>query len=141
MSLPTKSPFPGMDPFLEVNPCWQEFHDWFIRELARLHSHQARDLGCRIAVERNIYQREPSGELVLVGEPDTLVAPDLSISHWESIPKLQSEIALVGPQAVHEVVLDPDKMEHHKQDYCFRTMPPGCVRFSRRDSGTISNGD
>ncbi|TVS20172.1 MAG: hypothetical protein EA424_05340 [Planctomycetaceae bacterium] len=26
------SPFPGMDPFLEINPRWEVFHGWFIRE-------------------------------------------------------------------------------------------------------------
>jgi Protein of unknown function (DUF4058) len=29
------SPFPGMDPFLEVDPRWELFHAWFMRELTR----------------------------------------------------------------------------------------------------------
>jgi len=31
-----QSPFPGMDPFLELPLRWPVFHGWFIRELARL---------------------------------------------------------------------------------------------------------
>ncbi len=27
-----KSPFPGTDPFLEINPRWEVFHGWFIRK-------------------------------------------------------------------------------------------------------------
>lgn len=25
-----QSPFPGMDPYLEINPRWQVFHGWFV---------------------------------------------------------------------------------------------------------------
>jgi hypothetical protein len=57
-----------MDPFLEVNPRWQVFHGWFVRKLAEQNLPRARELGCWIDVERSVYQREPSGELVLVGE-------------------------------------------------------------------------
>jgi hypothetical protein len=39
------SPFPGMDPFLEINPRWEVFPGWFIRELARQSVVQARELG------------------------------------------------------------------------------------------------
>lgn len=117
MSSQLKSPFPGMDPFLEVNPRWQEFHGWFIRELARLNSHQARDVGCRIGVERNIYRREPSGEMMLVGEPDALVGPDLSIASWDRKEPTVNAVALAEPRAVHRVVLDPDQMQLYKQDF------------------------
>ena len=66
------SPFPGMDPFLEINPRWEVFHGWFIRELARQSMGRARELGCEVEVERSVYGREPTGELVLLGEPDQL---------------------------------------------------------------------
>jgi len=42
------SPFPGMDPFLEINPRWEVFHGWFIRELARRSVGPARELGCEV---------------------------------------------------------------------------------------------
>jgi hypothetical protein len=106
-----------MDPFLEINPRWQAFHGWFIRELARLNSDQALEVGCWIDVERSIYQREPNGQLVLIGEPDALVGPDLSVSRWENQPYHAASTALIEPIAVHEVVLDPAQMEIYKQDY------------------------
>src|SRR6267143_1448318 len=83
-----QSPFPGMDPYLEINPRWQVFHGWFVRKLAEQHQVRARELGCWIGVERAVYQREPSGELVLVGEPD----------------------ALTG-------LVDPEQMQRVKQEY------------------------
>ena len=68
-----KSPFPGMDPFIEMNPHWDGFHDWYIRELVRLHRPVARDLDVWIDVERTIYQTDPSGEvLMMLGSPDLL---------------------------------------------------------------------
>ena len=40
-----ESPFPGTDPFLEVNPRWQVFHGWFVRKLAEQNVPRARELG------------------------------------------------------------------------------------------------
>ncbi len=111
-----RSPFPGMDPYLEVNPRWEAFHDWFIRKLAEFSIPKAEDVGCWIDVERTVYQREPSGEMVLLGEPDVLAGPDLSVSSWKNTNG-GTAVALAEPKAVHEVVLDPDVMQRYKQDY------------------------
>lgn len=111
-----QSPFPGMDPFLEVNPSWQAFHGWFVRKLAELSLPKAEEIGCWIDVERTVYQREPSGEMVLIGEPDVLTGPDLSVSSWDNSGG-GTAVALAVPQAVHEIVLDPDHMERYKQEY------------------------
>jgi hypothetical protein len=67
-----------MDPFLEVNPRWEGFQAWFVRELARQALPKAQELGCWIDVERTVYQREPNGEVVLIGEPDKAVGVDAS---------------------------------------------------------------
>src|SRR5271166_5857955 len=101
-----QSPFPGMDPYLEINPRWQVFHGWFVRKLAEQHMEQARELGCWIDVERAVYQREPSGELVLVGEPDALTGLDASAFAAASPGVAAPALALAEPKAVHEVVLD-----------------------------------
>jgi hypothetical protein len=107
------SPFPGMDPFIEINPRWEGFHAWFVRELARQSLPKAQELGCWIDVERMVYQREPSGEVVLIGGPDEAVAADPSGFAWHST----SAVALAEPKVIHEVVLDPDALERVKQDY------------------------
>ena len=50
-----------MDPFLEVNPRWEGFHGWLMRELTRLTLPQAEALGCWIDVEKTIWQEEEPG--------------------------------------------------------------------------------
>jgi hypothetical protein len=55
-----------MDPFLEINPRWEVFHGWFIRELARQNQSRSRELGCWIGVERTVYQQEPYKQEYLV---------------------------------------------------------------------------
>jgi hypothetical protein len=109
------SPFPGMDPFIESNPRWQLFHAWFVRKLAEQALPKAKQLGCWVDVERSVYQQEPSGEVMLIGEPDQSVGPD---SDWNGTSRTGSGgIALAEPKAIHEVVLDPALMERFKQDY------------------------
>lgn len=110
------SPFPGMDPFLEINPDWEVFHGWFIRELARLCINQARELGCEVDVERDVYGQEPTGEFVLLGEPDVVArhASVLVTAHRDRTP---GAVTLAEPQAIHEVILDRDEMARHKQEY------------------------
>jgi hypothetical protein len=104
-----------MDPFIEVNPRWEGFHAWFVRELARQALPKAQDLGCWIDVERMVYQREPNGEVLLVGGPDEAVAIDLSSPTW-SRPSA-APVALAEPKIIHEVVLDAKALERFKQDY------------------------
>ena len=110
------SPFPGMDPFLEINPQWEVFHGWFIRELARQSMGRARELGCEVDVERSVYGQEPTGELVLLGEPD-LLAAQLPYSKPTAWGRDRGGVALAEPRAIHEVVLDPDQLEQFKQQY------------------------
>jgi len=110
------SPFPGMDPFLEINPAWEVFHGWFIRELARQSMGPARELGYDVDVERTVYGREPSGELVLVGEPDLSAREEPAFYATEPSWN-RGGVALAEPQVIHEVVLDPDEMETYKQAY------------------------
>ena len=111
------SPFPGMDPFIEVNPRWEGFHAWFMRKLAEQALPKARGLGCWIDVERTVYQREPSGEIVLIGEPDQTVGVDASSPAWSESGNEAGGVAVAEPRAIHEVVLDPAALERIKQDY------------------------
>jgi Protein of unknown function (DUF4058) len=106
-----------MDPFLEVNSRWQSLHAWFMRKLAERALPKAQELGCWIDVERTVYQREPSGELVLIGEPDQTLGADVSNPLWYEVPAESGAVALAEPRAIHEVVLDPASLERIKQDY------------------------
>jgi hypothetical protein len=106
-----------MDPFIEVNPRWQGFHAWFIRKLAEQALPQAQALGCWIDVERTVYQQEPSGPVMLIGEPDHTVGVDVSRPDWQGPPTGPAGVALAEPKSIHEVVLDPSTLEQIKQDY------------------------
>lgn len=118
------SPFPGMDPFLEINPDWEGFHNWFIRELVRLHRPIAEEMDVWIDAERTIYQTDPSGEvLMMLGSPDLLAGHDpktefeFDPGHGDGHDSGGKGVALAVPQAIHEVVLDPDALHQYSEDY------------------------
>jgi hypothetical protein len=112
-----RSPFPGMDPYLEKHPRWQRFHGWYIRKLAELHMADAERLGCVVDVERSIYAREPSGRFVLVGAPDALSGESDFVVRSDSTHASSGSVALAEPRAVHEIVIDFDERAVYKQDY------------------------
>lgn len=62
-----RSPFPGMNPYLEAPALWPEVHSWLIVELARL-LNQKITPKYRAAVEKRVYE-----ESILVGIPDVSV--------------------------------------------------------------------
>ena len=68
-----KSPFPGMDPYLEHPALWQEVHNRLVASLA---DELAPILAPRyfVGTERRVYLLERA-ELVLVGVPDVLITP------------------------------------------------------------------
>lgn len=109
------SPLPGMDPYLESNPRWERFHAWFVRKLAEFALPEAESRGCWIDVEQTVYQREPTGEFTLLGEPDDSLT--MEPGTWSSGAPASGGVAVVEPQAVHEVVLDPAILERIKQAY------------------------
>jgi hypothetical protein len=106
-----------MDPFLEVNPRWQDFHAWFMRTLAEQSLPKAQELGCWIDVECTTYQRDTGGEPVLIDESDQTFVVDESRPVWKTPPAVSGAIVAAEPRAIHEVVLDPEGLEQIKQDY------------------------
>jgi hypothetical protein len=109
------SPFPGMDPFLETQPRWEIFHDWFIHELARLSLPRAASVGCWIDVERDVYGEDPSGEMVLIGEADDVFTVSSRESEWSG--NGAATAILAAPRAVRDVVVDPEGAGRHRQHY------------------------
>ncbi len=77
----------------------------------------AQGLGCWIDVERTVYQREPSGEIVLIGEPGQTIGFDVANPAWNEPLSGSRSVAVAEPQAIHEVVLDPETVERIKQNY------------------------
>ncbi len=109
------SPFPGMDPYLETQPRWEIFHSWFIHKLAELALPKAASLGCWIDVERDVYGEDPSGEVVLLGEPDqVLTVSSMPLERTENDAGIAT---LAVPRAIREVVVDPEEAQRHRQHY------------------------
>lgn len=118
------SPFPGMDPFLEENPDWADFHNWFIRELVRLHRSVAEEMGVWLGAEWTIYEVDPSGEIsMLLGSRDLWAGldPELNFqidpSRANGHESAGSGVALAAPKAIREVVLDRDEAKQVREDY------------------------
>jgi len=111
------SPFPGMDPYLEINPRWEGFHGWFVRKLAEQALPKARSLGCWIDVERTIYHQSPSGEFLLLGAPDDAVGVEATFASGNGSPKENLGVAVAEPKVTRQMTWDVDTEEHRKQDY------------------------
>ncbi len=97
------SPFPGMNPYLELPELWSEFHSRMIvaiaDELDHLLSRQY-----RVAVEKRLYLSQ-AGEQVLIGIPDVAVTamPSSESSALQSNPR---PIAVVEPLTVELPTLE-----------------------------------
>lgn len=108
------SPFPGMDPFLETNPIFQELHTQMLAEMQALLQPQLRPKYVA-RLERHLSEGSvwdaPSGAISLYPwEPDVTIASctaDLSHSG--------STLALAQPTASSEEELDEDELELRKQ--------------------------
>lgn len=109
------SPFPGMDPYLEIQPRWEIFHGWFIHKLAELALPKAASVGCWIDVERDVYGDDPSGEMVLIGEADDVFSVSSGDSEWPGNSAAAATLAV--PRSVREVVVDPSEARQHRQHF------------------------
>ncbi len=110
-----KSPFPGMDPFLEKAQTWGCFHGWFIYELASQIIPAARQVGLDVFVERSVYRRVPDSNMRLLGGPDSWLLQE-TISNPSDWKHSDGGIVTAQPRAVHEVLIDDDEqLTVHKQ--------------------------
>jgi hypothetical protein len=112
-------PFPGMNPYLETGDDWESIHNWFIRELARLHTPAVLAMDCDIEVDRRVYRRDGDGNIVLVGKPDDLLAAQGDVPHEGRAyagngrttgRKGESGVAMLAPAAVHSMIWDYDDL-------------------------------
>jgi hypothetical protein len=77
------SPFPGMDPFLEGSPEWQDFHDDFIYAIRQALVPQVRPRYL-VRAQTQVYVLEETDGHVGIIIPDVLVAEGGSLSPPES---------------------------------------------------------
>jgi hypothetical protein len=73
-----RSPFPGMNPYLEAPALWSEVHSWLIVELARL-LNQRITPKYRAAVEKRLYEELNQPILVALPESETTVERYLEV--------------------------------------------------------------
>ena len=115
------SPFPGMDPYLEQSPLWKVFHDWYIRELARLNVPLVADYGCWIDVERDVWLEDSTGETVMIGQPDVLLGTFESYDMAEERGGVATAVAtatqVAAPALINEVVYSPEQPGARWQEY------------------------
>ena len=109
------SPFPGMDPYLEIQPRCEIFHGWFIHKLAELALPRAASMGCWIDVERDVYGEDPSGAMVLIGEADEVLTVASAESTWSG--DVGGVATLAVPRSIREVVVDPKEAHQHRQHF------------------------
>ena len=68
------SPFPGMNPYLEQENVWQDFHDCMVAAISDALSPQVRP-GYIVNIEEHSFIHEPNAnELVLLGHGDVSLA-------------------------------------------------------------------
>jgi hypothetical protein len=68
------SPFPGMNPFLEQEDAWNDFHERFIPAAAELIGKQV-EPAYIVKIDQNVYVHEiPDEGRSLLGRPDVFVA-------------------------------------------------------------------
>src|SRR2546423_9156503 len=107
------SPFPGMDPYVESNPLYHEFHVQFLAEAQRLLQPQVRPKYLakleRHLSEGSIWEPGP-GEVSLAGKQ-----PDVSVMDMTLAPKESGSIAVLAPPTVSTTEeLDEDELELRK---------------------------
>ncbi|MCI0361325.1 MAG: DUF4058 family protein [Planctomycetaceae bacterium] len=95
------SPFPGMNPFLEQEDVWSDFHGRFIPAAAEEIGKQVRPAYI-VKIDRNVYVHElPEGERRLLGRPDIYVAEGAK----EAGPVTSSSATLAAPARAQLVPL------------------------------------
>lgn len=99
------SPFPGMNPYLEQDDIWHDFHE-------RLLPHLAEVIGAQLAahyivkIDEHVYIHEPPAEQrTFLGRGDVLVASR------RPLPQQDTATAIVSANAPAQVVLPPLDVE------------------------------
>ncbi|MEX2174651.1 MAG: DUF4058 family protein [Pirellulaceae bacterium] len=78
-----KSPFPGMDPFIEAQHLWGDFHDDLIIEIKRqVHRLLPPGYVARVSDRTFIEQDDPDWELLR----KTKIGPDIEVQRQRSRP-------------------------------------------------------
>jgi hypothetical protein len=99
------SPFPGMNPFLEQEDVWSDFHNRFIPVAAEAIGSQVQPAYI-VKIDQNVFVQEPEGDEKVLGRPDVYVAEDTS-----GLPLGVGGVALVAPtkaRLVPAVTADKD---------------------------------
>src|SRR6266481_2634976 len=96
------SPFPGMNPYLEQEDAWHDFHERFIPAAAEEIGRQVRPAYI-VKIDQNVYVHElPEGDRRLLGRPDVYL---IAGSGKETKDTTTAATALAAPTRVYLVAL------------------------------------
>src|SRR5579864_2371241 len=108
------SPFPGMDPFLEANPIFQELHTQMLAEMQAMLQPQLRPKYVarleRHLSEGSVWDSPPGAVTLERKEPDVTV-----VSRSPGRKHAGSTAALAQPAASATEELDADELELRRQ--------------------------
>ena len=92
-----KSPFPGMDPFIEAQRLWGDFHDNLIIDMQRAIQRQLPgNYVARVADRTFVEQDDPDLELLV----KTRFGPDVEVQKNQAVRSQSSLAAKIGEAAV-----------------------------------------
>src|SRR5262249_36044653 len=108
------SPFPGMDPFLETNPIFQELHTQMLAQMQALLQPQLRPKYVA-RLERHLSEGSvwdpPQGAISLEGKE-----PDVTIVHQSGRARRRNGAALLAsPSSSAVEELEPDELDLRRQ--------------------------
>jgi hypothetical protein len=96
------SPFPGMNPYLEQEDAWHDFHERFIPAAAEEIGRQVRPAYI-VKIDQNVYVHElPEGDRRLLGRPDVFLTEGKGV---ETLDKKTSASVLAAPARAQLVPL------------------------------------
>jgi hypothetical protein len=92
------SPFPGMDPYLEREVVWHDFHERFIPAAAACLARQVLPRYI-ILIDENVYLHDlPAEERRLLGHPDLSVAKRPAATHGVAAGVLDAPVQVLMPE-------------------------------------------
>src|SRR5262249_52437060 len=100
------SPFPGMNPYLEQEDVWHDFHERFIPHVADLLVPQVRP-GYIVKLDEHVYIHELSGE-----ERRFLGRGDVTLARSEATAAAQPGVAVAAATAYGRVPMLVDTERH-----------------------------
>jgi Protein of unknown function (DUF4058) len=104
------SPFPGMDPYLEQEDAWHDFHERFIPLVATLLGGQLRPRSI-VKIDEHIYVHEPAASRRLTGRADVALGRGSRTAARRPVPGTAAGL-LDAPVTVRLPAVDRERLSY-----------------------------